>query len=134
MLKQKITVLAQAMVGGPGGIKIKPGKVYELEDSPYVRILVKSGTVTLIDPPTLDPEFLEKAGYELRDGYSYPVKPAIEKLVIKEPEKLAENSSEVFLINFPKKKLKVSKEELQEKDSDKKEDSKEDGVPEITGV
>lgn len=69
MLKQLITVMVQSMVSGPDGNKLRPGQVVELEDSEYVRILVKSGTVTLIDPPSLDSEYLEKAGYELRDGY-----------------------------------------------------------------
>lgn len=78
MLKDPITILVMSMVTGPDGKKLKPGKIYEYEDSARLRILVKSGTVSLIDPPSLDPEFLEKAGYELQEGYEYP---------IKEPEK-----------------------------------------------
>lgn len=74
MLKDPVTVLVQSMVVGPNGARLKPGQVVTLDDSPYVRILVKSGTVSLIDPPSFDMDFLEKAGYELRDGYSYPTK------------------------------------------------------------
>lgn len=106
MLKQRITVLAQAQVNGPSG-KLQFGKVYELDDSPYIRILVKSGTVTLIDPPSLDPAFLELGGYELRDGYTY--------LGTKETEKKAEAPSDSFLTKVPKKRAtKVSEEPISE--------------------
>lgn len=110
MLKQRITVFVQAMVAGPGGLKLKPGKVHELEDSPYVRILVKSGTVSLVDPPSLDLEFLEKAGYELRDGYTYPVQ-AVEKEPVNSVAPKAEiKVPEGFLTRTPKKAGKISKE------------------------
>lgn len=58
-----ITVEVLARVQGPGGIKLIPGKVVALEDSPYVRLLVKSGNVLLVDPPSLDPEFLKGIGF-----------------------------------------------------------------------
>jgi hypothetical protein len=74
MLKDPITILVQSTVSGPSGIKLKHGEVAVLEDSPYVRILVKSGAVSLIDPPSLDPDFLREGGYELREGYHHPVK------------------------------------------------------------
>lgn len=70
MLKDPITVLVHTTVGGPNG-KLLPNQVYELDDSPYVRLLIKSETVSLIDPPSLDPDFLERAGYELCEGYTY---------------------------------------------------------------
>lgn len=69
MLKDPITIFVHSTVGGPNG-KLLPDRVYELDDSPYVRLLIKSGTVSLIDPPSLDPDFLERAGYELCEGYS----------------------------------------------------------------
>jgi hypothetical protein len=59
----QITVLVRSTVGGPDGVKLRPGQVVTLEDSDYVRILLKSDTVELIDPPSLDNEFLAKAGY-----------------------------------------------------------------------
>lgn len=71
MLKQKLTILARS-VARVGQTKLVPNKIYDFEDSAYLRILIKSGRVTLIDPPSLDPEYLEKAGYELQEGYSYP--------------------------------------------------------------
>lgn len=94
MLKELITVLVQSTVGGPDGVKLRPGQVVSLEDSPYVRVLVQSGTVELIDPPSLDLEFLEKAGYELREGFSYAA------------EKESENNPlEGFLTKKPKKEI-----------------------------
>lgn len=60
MPEDKITVLVSARVMGPMGAKLQPGTVVELDDGPYTRILIKSGDVLLIDPPSLDPEFLEK--------------------------------------------------------------------------
>lgn len=60
MMGDKITVLVSAQVMGPMGLRLKPGTVVELDDVPYTRLLVKSGQVFLIDPPSLDPEFLEK--------------------------------------------------------------------------
>lgn len=103
MLDSPITVLAQSVVA-VGRKKLKAGQYYTFDDSPYLRILIKSGLVALVDPPSLDPEFLEKAGYPLRKGYSYsgedlttlkPKKP--EKISKeKEPEKpyLMKNKSE----------------------------------------
>lgn len=70
MLRQLITVLCHSNVGGPTG-KLFVNNLYELEDSEYVRTLIKSGTVSLVDPPSLDPVFLERAGYPLCDGYVY---------------------------------------------------------------
>lgn len=70
MLTQLITILCHSNVGGPNG-KLFTNNIYELEDSEYVRTLIKSGTVSLIDPPSLDPVFLERAGYPLCEGYSY---------------------------------------------------------------
>lgn len=58
----KITVLSQTNVLGPNGIKLKAGQVVALEDSPYVRILIKSGSVALVDPPSLDDEYLVAIG------------------------------------------------------------------------
>lgn len=84
LLKQPITVLVQATVAGPKGHKLRTGQIVELEDSPYTRILIKSGTVALVDPPSLDPEFLEKEGYELKVGYSYPVKEEAENPIQEE--------------------------------------------------
>lgn len=138
MLKQKVKVLAQAQVIGPGGIKLQVGKVYDLEDSSYVRILVKSGTVSLIDPPSLDPDFLERGGYQLREGFSHPPKSVIEKLVKKESEKEIEKEAETvsepkapeaFLTKFPKKEVRVSEELV----SDEKGNPKE-GEPKSTDL
>jgi hypothetical protein len=70
MLTQLITVLCHSNVGGPNG-KLFANNLYELQDSEYVRTLIKSGTVSLVDPPSLDPVFLERAGYPLCEGYSY---------------------------------------------------------------
>jgi len=70
MLTQKITVVCHSNVGGPNG-KLFANHIYELDDSEYVRTLIKSGNVSLVDPPSLDPVFLEKAGYELSEGYVY---------------------------------------------------------------
>lgn len=53
MANEKITVMATAAVLGPGGAKLAVGKVYVFDDSPYVRILIKSGDVELVDPPSL---------------------------------------------------------------------------------
>ena len=74
MLKDKVTVLAQSTVRGPDGKKTQAGKFYKYDDSPYLRILVKSGSVTLVDPPSLDDEYLERAGYVLQEGYTYSEK------------------------------------------------------------
>jgi len=127
MLKENITVLVQTTVAGPKGHKLRPGKVVELEDSPYTRLLIKSGTVSLIDPPSLDPEFLEKAGYELKEGHSYPEK-LVEEVEIpiepKEPEApfvgmQAENTviKAPYALTISSKKKKIP----QEKISDEKE-------------
>lgn len=70
MLKHPITVLVHSTVGSPNG-KLYPNKVYELEDSDYVRSLIKGGIVSLIDPPSLDPAYLGKYNYELCEGYVY---------------------------------------------------------------
>lgn len=70
MLKQKITVLCHANVAGPNG-KLFANHIYELDDSEYVRTLIKSENVSLIDPPSLDPAYLESLGYELCEGYVY---------------------------------------------------------------
>lgn len=70
MITQKITVVCHSNVGGPNG-KLFANHIYELDDSDYVRTLIKSGNVSLVDPPSLDPVFLEKAGYELAEGYVY---------------------------------------------------------------
>lgn len=95
MLKQMITVICNTNVGGPDGLKLIAGKVYELDDDPYVRILILSETVSLIDPPSLDPEFLEMHGYELCDGYSYPEKTveSVEEPVIKASKKKVSEES-----------------------------------------
>lgn len=93
MLKEPITVIAHTTVGGPDGEKLLAGKVYELQDSPYVRVLIQSKTVSLVDPPSLDPKFLEKAGYELCEGYSYD-----EEIVEEEP---AVNNPEEPVVNTP---------------------------------
>lgn len=104
MLKDPITILVHTTVGGPNGYKLIPNEVYEFEDSPYVRLLIKSGTVSLIDPPSLEPDYLEKAGYELREGYSYheqeePEIPVEEKGATKQSKKIVkvpkENSNEI---------------------------------------
>lgn len=124
MLKEPITVHVQAQVAGPGGIKLVAGKVHTLEDSPYVRVLIKSGSVTLIDPPSLDLYYLKRAGYELRDGYFYPDFEEVEEEVKKPVEEKTDKPVEAFLTKFPKK-LKVS-EEIPEEASDEKADP-EDG-------
>lgn len=92
MLRDPITVLVQSTVAGPNG-KLKVGEIVKLADSEYVRILVNSGTVSLIDPPSLDPVFLERAGYVLREGYK-------------------EQEPEVFLVRKPKKKEEVKMEDM----------------------
>jgi len=92
MLQGKITVLVQYQVNGPGGIKLLVGKVHEFDDSPYVRLLIKSGTVTLIDPPSLDSEFLEKAGYETVKNEEKP----IESYLTRVPKKRVSNSKETL--------------------------------------
>lgn len=122
LLKDPITVHVQAQVAGPGGIKLVPGKVHTLEDSPYVRVLIKSGSVTLIDPPSLDLFYLERAGYELREGFSYP-EPLEEEPVVEEAEKSVEEKAEkpveAFLTRVPKKTSQVSEEEKNESSDEK---------------
>lgn len=106
-LKDPITVLVQATISGPGGVKLRPGKVHTLDDSSYVRILIKSGNVALIDPPSLDPEYLEAAGYELRDGYSYSDLKKVEK----KPEQkkiVSKEAGEKLIRTFPKREVKIS--------------------------
>lgn len=107
MLKHPITVIVHTTVGGPDGNKLIPGQVYELDDSEYVRLLIKSATVSLVDPPSLDPEFLEKNGYELCEGYSYDSlptqEPEPEPEPVKEPEK-------PYIMKNAKKAEKVSEE------------------------
>lgn len=141
MLKDPITVLVQSNISGPGGIKLKPGKIHILEDSPYVRILVKSGSVSLIDPPSLDLEFLEAAGYELRDGYAYPIKSEPEKPVEKVVESSIEKAVEKppvdgYLTKISKKVIKVSEEPSQKASKEEKKDSAQKGwsPKEITGM
>lgn len=63
----QITVQVLAKVQGPNGIRLSPGKIVTLEDSPYVRVLLKSGNVLLVDPPSLDPDFLHKAGLVVKE-------------------------------------------------------------------
>lgn len=112
MLKEPVTVLVQAVVAGPNGLKLKPGQIVTLDDSHYVRILVKSGAVSLIDPPSLDPEYLEKAGYELKEGHSYPVKaePLNEENTV---DPIKEERLEGFLTRTPKKEIKPKEPEVQ---------------------
>lgn len=85
----KITLLVQAAVGGPNG-KLKPGQIVVLDDSEYVRVLLKSGTVSLIDPPSLDPDFLKEAGYE------YEEEP-VESFLTRKPPKKDPGPPEPFL-------------------------------------
>lgn len=91
MLKQPITILVHTSVGGPDGSKLFPNHVYEVEDGEYTRVLIKSGLVSLIDPPSLDPKYLEENNYELCEGYSYDsfaqVGSEPESTPAKEPEK-----------------------------------------------
>lgn len=109
MLKQPITVQVNTTVAGPHGYKIRAGKVVELEDSSYTRLLVDSGTVSLIDPASLDPEFLERAGYELRDGYSYQEKEISEDVVKKIPD--------AYLTKIPKKSISAPKKAIDSKEN-----------------
>lgn len=53
-MSNKITILATSGVQGPNGFKLVVGKHYEFDDSKYVRILVESGAVELVDPPSFD--------------------------------------------------------------------------------
>lgn len=53
-MSEKITILVTSSVLGPRGQKLVVGRIHEFDDEPYVRILIKSGAVELIDPPSLD--------------------------------------------------------------------------------
>lgn len=140
MLTQLITVLCHSNVGGPNG-KLFANNLYELQDSEYVRTLIKSGTVSLVDPPSLDPGFLEQAGYPLCEGYSYS-KGAV---VVTEPDDTepkeevigsVENSDKtpteaaIEATNIAVASKKDSKNELEEVETilEEKDDSHEGGV------
>jgi hypothetical protein len=121
MLKDPITVLAHAVVRGPDGRKTRAGKFYTYEDGPYLRILLKSDSVTLVDPPSLDPEYLEKAGYQLREGYSYPEKVETKEQPVVETPVAAEVVKEVPAKTAPQK---VTPKKTYSKEEPKKEVSK----------
>lgn len=144
MLKQKITVLCHSNVGGPNG-RLFANHVYELDDCEYVRTLIKSENVSLIDPPSLDPAYLEGAGYELCDGYVYSEGnvfgpedevPEYQIFGIKEGSDPVETSNTIpedIHENVPEEGSKNSNKTSEEpsvKVSDEKDDSHEGGVQE----
>lgn len=54
MAAEIITMKVNATVKGPRGERLHRGSFVSFPDSPYVRIMLKSGKVELVDPPSLD--------------------------------------------------------------------------------
>lgn len=155
MLKTPITVVCHANVAGPNG-RLFANNVYVLDDSEYVRTLIKSENVSLVDPPSLDATYLERAGFELCDGYTYEDGKVIgpnDRLTVEEEVQIpwfgtdgsvsmntlnvpAEDSSEKTLtaaalaLKFNLEKPKKVSEESSEKSSEENDDSQEGGVQE----
>lgn len=121
MALETITVMVHSAIVGPSGTKLKAGKITTLEDSSYVRLLIKSGRVTLIDPPSLEEEYLIRAGI-----IDKPEEIAEEPVVEKAP---IETKDHGFLTKLPKKESKVSAEPAVEKVS-VEDNPNEDGVEE----
>lgn len=118
MYTDKVTLQIHGKVKGPGGINLRAGQIAVLDDSPYVRVLIKSGSVSLIDPPSLDAEYLHSAGL-LRKGEVYNP-PAKEEPKTEEP-KAEEIKAEEEVVLTRKPRLDVPKVEKKVEVSEKPE-------------
>lgn len=106
----KVTVLSQTNVLGPNGLKLRAGQVVALEDSPYVRILIKSGSVALVDPPSLDDEYLVAIGLKeaapvAKEEVAIAPAPKVEPAKVEEKKEEPKLSEKLFT---PKKAEKTS--------------------------
>lgn len=105
-MAELITFKVHAKMKGPVGYSLKPGHIYYFEDSPYIRILLKSSSVELIDPPSLDyidnPDSVVAKKVESETPVVKEDKPA-EKLSKKlfEPKKVVEPEAPVVKEEAP---------------------------------
>lgn len=97
-MAELITFKVNSIVKGPYGERLTAGTFVTYPDSPYLRIMLKSGLVELVDPPSLDyidkPEILEAP------------KPVVEAVEVVEEPKVEAPKEE------PKKAVKPSKTAL----------------------
>lgn len=90
-----VTVLVHARVQGPSGLRMSVGQLVTLEDSPYVRLLIQSGNVELVDPPSLDPEFLRASGLLPAETEMAPQKASVKDLFAAVPLKKERKTPEL---------------------------------------
>lgn len=90
MAAEYILVRVNRHVQGPGGERLSRGQFVSLSDSPYVRALIRGGSVDLVDPPSL----------EYIDGPAKVEEPKVEEPKVEEPKveekKPAKKASDLF--------------------------------------